>query len=50
MLDYSKSFLNDAEKMVDFLKLPDLEFLKLYPYITEEEYMTTLEHFEEVYG
>ena len=50
MLDYSKSFLNDREKMVDFLNLPKLEFLKLYPYITDEAYITTLEHFEEVYG
>jgi hypothetical protein len=50
MLDYSKSFLNDREKMVDFLTLPKLEFLKSYSYITEEEYITTLEHFTEVFG
>lgn len=50
MLDYSKSFLNDKEKMVGFLTLPKYEFLKSYPYITEEEYITTLEHYEEVYG
>lgn len=49
MIDYSKSFLNDTEKMVDFLILPKQEFLKSYSYITEEEYITTLKHFAEVY-
>ena len=49
MLDYSKSFLNDTEKMVDFLTLPKQEFLKSYSYITEEEYITTLKHYTEVY-
>ena len=50
MIDYSKSFLNDTEKMVDFLILPKQEFLKSYSYITDEEYITTLAHFAEVYG
>ena len=50
MLDYSKSFLNDTEKMVDFLILPKKEFLKSYSYITDEEYITTLKHFAEVYN
>lgn len=49
MLDYSKSFLNDTEKMVDFLTLPKEEFLKSYSYITEEEYITTLVHYTEAY-
>ena len=49
MLDYSKSFLHDKEKMVDFLTLPKQEFLKSYSYITDEEYITTLTHFTEVY-
>lgn len=49
MIDYSKSFLNDTEKMVDFLMLPKQEFLKSYSYITDEEYITTLAHFAEVY-
>lgn len=49
MLDYSKSFLNDTEKMVDFLTLPKQEFLKSYSYLTEEEYITTLKHYIEVY-
>lgn len=49
MLDYSKSFLNDKEKMIDFLELPKQEFLKSYSYITDEEYITTLIHFTEVY-
>jgi hypothetical protein len=50
MLDYSQSFLNDREKMQDFLALTKLEFLKSYSYITEEEYDTTLTHYTEVYG
>ena len=50
MLDYSKSFLNDKEKMVDFFYLTKQKFLESYSYITEEEYITTLKHLEEVYG
>lgn len=49
MIDYSKSFLNDYEKMVDFLTMRKDEFLQSYSYITEEEYIVTLKHFTEVY-
>lgn len=49
MIDYSKSFLDDVEKIVDFLTMKKDDFLKSYSYITEEEYITTLRHFTEVY-
>ena len=50
MIDYSKSFLDDIEKMVGFLTMKKDDFLKSYPYITEDEYIATLKHFTEVYG
>lgn len=48
MLDYSKSFLNDMDKMQDFLALTKEEFLQFYSYLTEEEYDITNKHYEEV--
>ena len=35
---YSKSFLDDTEKMQDFMALTKEEFLMSYSYLTEEEY------------
>ena len=43
------SFLNDMEKMQDFLALTKEEFLQSYSYLTEEEYDVTLEHYNQVY-
>lgn len=34
-------FINDKEKMKNFLKLPKDEFLKSYSYLTEDEYIET---------
>lgn len=39
------TFLDDTEKMVDFLQLPKEEFLKSYSYLTEQEYEETAEYF-----
>ena len=49
MIDYSKSFLNDRDKMQDYLALTKEEFLQSYSYLTEEEYDITTKHYEEVY-
>lgn len=46
---FELSFLNDMEKMQDFLALTKEEFLQSYSYLTEKEYDETLKHYEEVY-
>ena len=35
------SFIDDAEKMYDFVCLPKERFLESYSYLTEEEYVNT---------
>jgi hypothetical protein len=35
------NFIDDSEKMRDFMKLTKDEFLKSYSYLTEEEYDNT---------
>ena len=37
------SFISDEEKMKDFYLLSKDEFLQSYSYLTEEEYLLTLE-------
>lgn len=39
---YVKDFCDDAEKMADFKKLSKEEFLKMYSYLTPEEYEATV--------
>ena len=39
-------FLNDEEKMKDFLILSKEEFLKSYSYLTEEEYDLTMDKYQ----
>ena len=39
-------FLDDEEKMVDFVFLTKEEFLASYSYLTEEEYDATVEAYE----
>jgi hypothetical protein len=39
---FQKDFCDDAEKMVDFFQLSKREFLESYSYLTEEEYLLTL--------
>lgn len=36
------SFIDDNEKYIDFLNLSKEEFLKMYSYLTEEEYNNTM--------
>ena len=36
------TFIEDMEKMKDFLKLNKWDFLKLYSYLVEEEYDATV--------
>lgn len=36
------SFIDDEEKYIDFLTLDKDEFLKMYSYVTEEEYNNTM--------
>lgn len=36
------SFIDDEEKYIDFLTLDKEEFLKMYSYVTEEEYNNTM--------
>ncbi len=36
------SFIDDDEKYIDFLNLSKEEFLKMYSYVTEEEYNNTM--------
>ena len=36
------SFIDDGEKYIDFLNLSKEEFLKMYSYVTEEEYNNTM--------
>ena len=38
-------FINDTDKMYDFLGLTREEFLKSYSYITQEEYQETFDKF-----
>lgn len=38
-------FLNDTEKMYDFLELTREQFLKSYNYITQKEYQETFDKF-----
>ena len=40
-----KSFIDDEEKMKDFIKLTKDEFLASYRYLTEEEYKKTKEDY-----
>ena len=40
-----KSFIDDEEKMKDFIKLTKDEFLASYSYLTEEEYKKTKEDY-----
>lgn len=35
------NFCSDNEKMVDFIEMSKEDFLKSYPYLTEEEYEAT---------
>jgi len=37
------NFINDEEKMRDFIALSKAEFLRSYSYLTEEEYNNTLQ-------
>lgn len=41
-------FLNDKEKMGDFIYLPKEEFLNSYDYLTEDEYDNTYERLMEI--
>lgn len=43
------NFINDRDKMQDFLALTKEEFLEFYPYLTEEEYDNTLKIEEILY-
>lgn len=36
------SFINDGEKMVDFLKLTKKEFLESYSYLSQSDWYDTL--------
>ena len=36
-----KDFIDDREKMVDFMMLSKEDFLKLYSYLSEEEWVLT---------
>lgn len=40
-----KSFIDDREKMQDFLTLTKEEFLEFYSYLTEHEYELTLKDY-----
>ena len=40
---FNQSFVDDAEKMVDFNTLTKEEFLQSYSYLTEAEYEATLQ-------
>lgn len=44
------NFINDRDKMQDFLALTKEEFLEFYSYLTEEEYDNTLKIYEKLYG
>lgn len=42
MADFTKNdFINDKEKMADFIRLSKQEFLLCYSYLTEQEYENT---------
>ena len=41
------SFIDDTEKMIDFLSISRTEFLNSYEYLSEMEYDVTRNHFEE---
>ena len=41
LMKTTDNFINDSEKMLDFLKLNMDEFLASYSYLTEEEYRNT---------
>lgn len=45
-----ENFINDMDKMQDFLALTKEEFLQFYSYLTEEEYDNTNKLYEELYG
>lgn len=40
------TFLNDLDKVYDFLQLSKWEFLESYSYITEEDYDLSMQEFE----
>lgn len=44
-----RNFINDAEKMDDFLALTKEEFLNSYSYLTEQEYDNTLKIYEAIH-
>ena len=44
------SFIDDQEKMIDFLTLTKEEFLESYSYLTEEEYEATKSDLINMYG
>lgn len=47
MKDFTKgNFINDFEKMRDFMELDKDEFLECYSYLTEEEYDNTKEIYD----
>lgn len=45
-----KSFIDDRDKMQDFLALTKEEFLEFYSYLTEDEYELTLKDYNILYG
>ena len=42
------SFIDDYEKMIDFVSLTKEEFLQSYSYLTEEEYDATVVDYEKI--
>lgn len=47
MADFTKNdFINDKEKMADFIRLSKQEFLQCYSYLTEQEYENTKKIYE----
>lgn len=42
MTEKNLSFINDEEKMYDFVRMDREDFLNFYSYLTEEEYDATL--------
>lgn len=54
MSEYKKeeltSFINDRDKMQDFLALTKEKFLEFYSYLTEYEYELTLKDYNILYG
>lgn len=48
MADFTKNdFINDKEKMADFIRLTKQEFLICYSYLTEQEYENTKKIYEQ---